>query len=239
MDCALSKKHFQKNILKECIQFGNSLFATLAGRGIFVSSKTPEFPPPHQFNNFVFATDGSLSKPAQKGNPVTGGFAIVDSFGNFYSSETPCTEKTSSTTLELQAIKKAFSFLTAAHLPPCQVVFLIDSLSAIRLILGLDERNEDLELLREIDKERIALENVQEVFIHVRSHRKTPVELNNKADLIASKYSGSHFCDKTKCEKFCTNLVKCEACSWNEKVNTFLSSFLPTPTNFLLQASNQ
>ncbi len=233
----LSKKPFQKNILKECIQFGNSIFASLAERGTLVSSKTPDFPPPHQFNNFVIATDGSLSKPPKKGDPVTGGYAVVDSFGNFYSSDAPCTEQTSSTTLELQAIKKAFFLLQLAPLPECQVIFLVDSLSALRLILGLDERAEDLHLLREIDKERLALNNIQEVFIHVRSHRNTPVALNNKADKIAGKHSNSNFFERTKCEKSCSSIVKCEACSWNDKVNKHLASFLPTPTPTNLFAS--
>ncbi len=223
---------FQKNILKECLQFGNSLFASVASRGIFVSATTPNFPPPHQFN-FLLATDGSLSKSDDKNSPITGGYSVVDSFGRSCSCSYQCNEQTSSTTLELEAIRKAFSFLQAAHLSEGQVVFLVDSLSAIRLVLGLDARNEELALLRSIDEARMALPQIQEVFVHVRSHRKTPVALNEKADLVASKHSGSIFSTKTKCEASCTILTKCEACAWNEKVNQYLSTFVPIRADFL------
>lgn len=226
----LRRPSYQKNILNECMQFGNSIFASIADKGIEISSQTLSFPHPHQNTNFVLATDGSLS---QNKKEKTGGFGVVDSHGNFFSKSHECNAETSITTLEILAIKKALSLLVAANATNCHVFFLVDSLSAIKLVLGLDVRREDFQVLREIDVLRLSLskQKVAEFFIHVRSHRNTPVPLNSLVDHVVGSFSKStNAQEKSKCEPICTS-AKCEACLWNEKVNAFISSFNPTTKN--------
>ena len=59
--------------------------------------------------------------------------------------------KTESTTLELLALAKLLSSLKISGTTEGSILLLVDSLSAIRLILGLDVRTKDLDILRSID----------------------------------------------------------------------------------------
>jgi ribonuclease HI len=231
----LSNIIFQKNIYNECAQLGDSFFASVAAKGIFVSESKKTFPSLHPNTNFVFGTDGSLSQK-RRNLPPTGGFAIVDAHGNFFSTSHECNEETSSTTLELLALQKTFLLLKEARAENCVVFLLVDSLSAIRLTLGLDIRNEDRQILREIDEARTFLYklNFQDVFIHVRSHRNVPVKLNSQADRLAGAFSHSAFVEKVKCQPECPALKKCEACQWNSTVNAFLSTINPASKNIFI-----
>jgi ribonuclease HI len=219
------------------MRFGNSIFASIAENGVFISAENQTFPPPHQTTNFVLATDGSLS---QNKNPITGGFAVCDSNENAFSTSHICDKSTSITTLELLALKMAFSLIVSSKETNCAVFFLIDSLSAIKLILGLDVREEDLEILRDIDtfRKETKNRNIQEVFVHVRSHRNTPVPLNSRADHIAGKFSQSTFKDRSKCEQSCRS-IKCNACTWNETVNSFILDLNPTTKNVFITHPRQ
>jgi ribonuclease HI len=230
----LANPVFQKNIFNECVQFENSFFASVAGKGMFVCASRQNFPSPHLNTNFLFGTDGSLSQ--RKNIPATGGFAIVDPHERFFSSSYQCNEDTSSTTLELLALQQTFLFLRAARAENCVVFFLVDSLSAIRLTLGLDVRNEDSQILRKIDETRESLykSEFQDVFIHVRSHRNVGVQLNTQADRLAGVFSHSAFVEKVKCKPECRALKQCEACEWNTKVNSFLSTINSTTKNIFI-----
>ena len=225
----LKKPSFQKNIFNECLFFGNSIFASVADKAVFVSAESPDFPQPHPHTNFVFATDGSLS---QEKKPVTGGYAVVDFHGNSFSSPYQCDENTSITTLEILAIQKLLSLLSSAEESNSQVHLLIDSLSAIRLVLGLDVRTENIEILREVDRVRQILQSrgIKEVFVHVRSHRNNSVPLNTRVDRVAGVFSKSTSKEKSKCEPSCA-ISQCTACQWNKSVNDFVSSLNPTTKN--------
>ena len=220
-----SKKSFQKNILNECSQFGNSIFASVAGKGTFISEKDPELPPAIKPQIYVFATDGSLTKVKKI---KIGTFSIVDAFQGTHVSEVPVTEKTSSTTLELLAIKTLLVALRKKEISNCSIILISDSLAALRLMLGLDERSGELEIFRETDGARKWLleNNVEEYFIHVRSHRNIPVPLNTKADVFAGSIAAARLGDaKPECEKCASECIRqspCSACLWNRKVNHFL-----------------
>ena len=220
-----SRKSFQKNILNECSHFGNSIFASVAGKGTFVSEKDPNLPLTVQPQVYLFATDGSLTKAKKV---KIGTFSIVDSFQGTHVLEIPVTEKTSSTTLELLAIKTLLVSLMNKKISNCSIILLSDSLSALRLMLGLDERSDELETFRETDGARKWLleNNVKEHFIHIRSHRNIPVPLNTKADIFAGSIAAARLgnagpeCEK--CALECTIQSLCSACLWNKKINQFI-----------------
>ena len=220
-----SKKSFQKNILNECSHFGNSIFASVAGKGTFISEKNPDLPSIFIPQIHLFATDGSLTKTKKI---KIGTFSVVDSFQSKHISEIQVTDSTSSTTLELLAIKTLLVSLQKEKVSNCSIILLSDSLSALRLMLGLDERSDELETFRETDGARKWLiENkVQEYFIHVRSHRNIPVPLNAKADFFAGSIAASRLGDAKpeteKCGTECAKQSPCSACLWNQKVNQFI-----------------
>ena len=115
---------------------------------------------------------------------------------------------------------------------PALLITMIDSLSAIRLVLGLDVRSEDLEILRDIDSARKTLlrAGIKDCLIHVRSHRNIAVALNSEADfcagVIAFSQSEQHHKEEIeKCPPECTRLNRCSACQWNKRVNAFLKIF--------------
>ena len=143
-------------------------------------------------------------------------------------SEVEVTDKTSSTTIEVLAIKTLLVSLKDKRISNCTIIFLSDSLSAIRLMLGLDERSDELETFRDIDEARKWLieNNVQEYFIHVRSHRNVPVPLNTKADVFAGSVAAGRLGDaKPECEKCDQECIKqslCSACLWNQRINQFI-----------------
>ena len=178
--------------------FGSSIFAKVAGAGTLIEflkpPKVAEFPTVLGIVHF-FATDGSVRKMPQ--GKFQGSFSVVDSFSNFFVHQIEFSKLPSSTYLELLALKKLFSALSKSEVQNCTVVLIIDSLSAIKLTLGLDVREENLEILRKIDISRKVLKekNVKEFFLHVRSHRKVPVELNCKADDYAGVFA---FCASAK-----------------------------------------
>lgn len=221
-----SRKSFQKNILNECSHFGNSVFASVAGKGAFIYEESADLPTEVKQQIFLFATDGSLTNAKKV---KIGTFSIVNSWSH-YVSEFEVQEKTSSTTLEVLALKTLLAELKKKEISNCSVIILSDSLSALRLILGLDERSDDLETFREIDVSRKFLleKQVQEYFIHVRSHRNVPVPLNSKADfwagsIAAARLGKTH--ESQKCEPACTKQTPCSPCAWNRKINLFLSEF--------------
>ena len=207
------------------LHFGDSIFASVAGKGTFISEKDPDLPPTLQPQVYLFAADGSLTKSKKV---KIGTFSVVDSFQGTHVSEIPVTEKTSSTTLELLAIKTLLVSLQNKKISNCSIILLSDSLSALRLMLGLDERSDELEIFRETDGARKWLleNNVKEHFIHVRSHRNIPVPLNTKADIfagsIASARLGNAGPECEKCALECTSQSLCSACLWNKKINQFI-----------------
>lgn len=239
---------FQKNIFNECCLFGDSFFASVAGKSelVFQGKKihdggeatkkrdNPNFP--NLSGNqmvLLFATDGSLSKDE---DPPVGAFSIVDSFNNSFVSEVPCTKNTSSTEIELLALKKLFESLDNSQITDFIIVLLVDSLSALKLTLGIDVRNEQLETFRKIDQHRRRLQErkVLDIFIHVRSHRKISVALNCEADYQAGGVSLAR-CQSvpretlSKCKPpECKADKNCDACDWNKKVNEFLCTFRPS-----------
>ena len=232
---AASQKCFQTNILKECAAFGNSFLASIAGKTNIVVEDDPNFPETHQHRCFLFATDGSLTKVRKR---KIGAFAVVDSFRHHFVSEHPCTEKTSSTTLELLALRKLYLEIQKEldqllQMPLSSLlVILTDSLSALRLVLGLDVRSEDPEILRDIDSARRTLlrAGIKDCLIHVRSHRNVSVALNCKADYYAGviafpQIEEHHKKEFEKCPPECTRTNRCSACAWNKRVNEFLQSF--------------
>ncbi len=217
---AACQKCFQTNILTECGKFKNSMFASVAGKGTMASEEMPGFPVLKR-TVFCFGTDGSLNKKEQE---ILGSFAVADSFGNFYTERVPCTDKTSSTTLELLALQKLFLSLEKDQISDCSVLIMCDSLSAIRLTLGLDFRSEETDILRTIDTTRKVLfeRNVKDHFCHVRSHRNIHVPINREADLRAGSLTGS-LGEQNKCKKDCKKAMRCSACLWNKSVNEFTS----------------
>ena len=65
----------------------------------------------------------------------------------------------------------------------------------------------------------------KEYFIHVRSHRQTPVPLNSKADFYAGSIAAARLgevSESKKCGTECTKVTPCAACSWNQKINFFV-----------------
>ena len=134
---AASRKSFQKNILNECSQFGNSIFASIAGKGSFFSHDSPDIPVINNPLIYLFATGGSLTKSKKA---KIGAFSIVDFFQEKFISEVEVTEKTSSTTLEVIAIKTLLVSLQKREILDCCILIFSDSLSAIRLTLGLPPR---------------------------------------------------------------------------------------------------
>ena len=135
--------------------------------------------------------------------------------------------------MELAAIKELFLSLSRSDIQTSTVILISDSLSAIRLTLGLDVRQENLEELREIDKARKILfeKNIKDVFIHVRSHRNIPVALNREADRYAglSSFLEGDNIEVEKCKAECSFQSPCEACKWNRRANEFLRSLSPAP----------
>lgn len=144
----------------------------------------------------------------------------------------------SSTTLELLAIKELFDSVAKNNeTSNCFVVLLSDSLSALRLTLGLDERSDNLDILRSIDESRkiTTQREIKEYFIHVRSHRNIAVPLNEQADYYAGSVAAARLNtinqDCKKCAQECTVKSPCSACAWNKEVNKFISQnyFTPLP----------
>jgi hypothetical protein len=224
---------FQKNIFSQCSMFGRSVFARVAGKGAIIEFLQPPkiavFP---ELSGMIhlFATDGSLTKTPQK--TFRGTFSVVDAFQNFCVTKREFTEKTSSTYLELLALHNLFSALAKKDLRDCTVILIVDSLSAIKLTLGLDVRGDFFEILREIDGFRKTLfeKNVKDFFIHVRSHRNVFVKLNSEADMYAGVFSfmeGGHS-EPEKCPPECTGSSLCQPCQWNHRVNEFLRGIQPT-----------
>ena len=230
----LRRDSFRKNIFTDCSVFGPSVFAKVAGNGRIIeflkSPERAEFPSVVG-RAHVFATDGSVTKIAPK--KFRGSFAIVDHFNRSFISSLEFEKKPSSTQMELAAIRKLFSSLSTSDIQPSTIVILVDSLSAIKLTLGLDVRNENLEELREIDKARKILheKDVRDIFLHVRSHRNIPVKLNREADRHAGLFSflEGDDCESEKCSHDCSRESPCQACQWNLEANIFLRSLNPTP----------
>ena len=174
-------KAFRKNIFTECSVFENSIFGKVAGKGQIVEFlKQPKFAefPEIKTKSFLFATDGSLKKITK--NKFFGSFSVVDAFNNYFFDTIELTEKTSSTHIEILALRSLFKSLSQVKLKDCTIIILVDSLSAIKLALGTDVRKEHLEILREIDgfRKKLLEKNVKDFFIHVRSHRNVSVFLN-------------------------------------------------------------
>jgi hypothetical protein len=158
---------------------------------------------------------------------------VVDYFQNFSVSKLEFLEKTSSTFLEILALQKLYSALAQSDVNDCTIILIVDSMSAIKLILGLDVRREFFETLRDIDGFRKTLfdKNSKDIFIHVRSHRNVPVRLNSEADY----YAGLHVMmegapsEAEKCPPECPAISLCQACQWNSQVNSFLKRIQPEP----------
>ncbi len=227
-------KAFRKNIFTECSVFENSIFGKVAGKGQIVEFlKQPKFAefPEIKTKSFLFATDGSLKKITK--NKFFGSFSVVDAFNNYFFDTIELTEKTSSTHIEILALRSLFKSLSQVKLKNCTIIILVDSLSAIKLALGTDVRKEHLEILREIDgfRKKLLEKNVKDFFIHVRSHRNVSVFLNSQADMYAglSSILEGDFFDIEKCAPECIPELRCEACQWNCRVNGFLRSFAPAP----------
>ncbi len=210
----------------------------MAGKGRIIEDLRPP-PGPPLSPNFplltgtlhFFATDGSMRKTKKE---VKGSFSVVDSFGHFFVENVECDSKSSSTFLELLALKKLFSALAQEDLKNSTLIFLVDSLSAIKLTLGLDVRAEHLDLFGEIDEKQGKIfknKNVEEIFIHVRSHRNVSVPLNLEADFYAGlpHLGEGQPSNVEKCPPECKPQSLCQACQWNSKVNAFLASMHPTP----------
>ena len=176
----------------------------------------------------LFATDGSLEKTSF--GPI-GSCAIVDSFGHSYSDSPDLGLEPSSTAFELAAICTLFSSILRTQLTNTAVIILIDSLSAINLCAGKDIRMKDHQTLRNIDERATKLLNDRNVkihFIHVRSHRRIMVELNDLADQCASRLlngvpSALPKNPTIKCKAECMTIAPCSACAWNAKVQEFVS----------------
>ena len=159
--------------------------------------------------------------------------------------QVPCTKKTSSTEIELLALEKLFNNLDESMVNNTTIVVLVDSLSALKLILGTDVRNKDLEIFRKIDQHRKNLyeRQARDFFIHVRSHRKISVPLNCEADFQAGSIAFAKFAqiprETTKCKPSeCKEGSRCEACSWNTRVNAFLLSLRPSAPPITLRLHN-
>jgi hypothetical protein len=230
---------FQKNIFKECTMYNNSVFAKVAGKGRIVEflqpPKVAEFPKISSVVH-VFATDGSLKKLPEK--KFLGAYSVVDSFGNFFVERMTTAERTSSTFFELLALKKLFKSLSQANLCECTIIYIVDSISAIKLTLGLDVRNEHFDTLREIDgfRKTLCAKNVKEFFLHVRSHRNISVPLNSDADMYAgmSSWMEAPHTETEKCSPECIPMLRCQACQWNQLVNDFVKKNSATPLSLTL-----
>ena len=227
MKTELRDTQVQKNVFDECCKFGNSVLATLLGKVTYIDATNTQGLRNYEAlrKNFLFATDASFVRDTTVGKSV-GAFAIVDNFENWRAQSFPCTDETSITQIELEAIRRLLAGILRTQLTDAQVVIITDSLSSVKLIQGLFRRKKEIDITREINQlMKCFLERkVNLDFIHVFSHRKVEVLVNKQADYYASwKLLCSTECtgsmtEALKCEASCTMATRCAECTWNSSV---------------------
>ncbi len=202
-----------------------------------VSPQLPQIDP--QASYTIFATDASLLKTEY--GPM-GSFAIVDTLGHSYFELPDPGPDPSSTSLELAAVRTLLANLLRTQITSLTLILLIDSLSTIRLCVGNDVRRKDQQVLREIDERTIKLLDERKVtihYIHVRSHRRCMVKWNDLADRLAGQVweglpGAVPKAPELKCKAECQIEHPCAACTWNEKVTSFLQQIHPVPIDLPL-----
>lgn len=142
--------------------------------------------------------------------------------------ETHPTNTVAEETAVLRSLQKRLQAMQKTGQTPepttTSLITISDSLQTLKLIKSLITRQSNQHILDEID---IAVEGLSRyteriIFVHVFSHRRHTMSLNQQVDRHISRLMEAGENEDIKCTDSCTEESLCNKCEWNKNVDTIV-----------------